>query len=350
MSEAEQFFREVNSDCAAGRTTPLYLRGTLQYEGMPWRGEHWLDNTTRLAPPSLQDQLSLHNGARIVHIDAMVPCIGEPDVAYMRQQMLDEVSFFLSVVMHVAIRLLQSSRAWVWTADGRGCEVRSLGYCEPDNPLSMPAAGTTKQVPLHPPDHPPMWQDVGEVSLRDDISALWDAFRSLDAERRLQFLQAAAKWQEALIHWQDRPSLSFALMAVSCEALKPSGADQRQNCYDVIEALLGKPVADELRQHPFPAQQVRSTHLHSGEFHGSELIMANFMRTYQDPSFQEAHRRMAQITPATIVEWLKRRGGFKLPPVEKRLTLRRWVREHLVIGLTLTFGLGIVLGWLLRLP
>jgi hypothetical protein len=194
---------------------------------MPWRGECWLDDTSRLAPPSLQDQLSLHNGARIVHKDAMLPCIGEPDVPYMRQQMLDEFSFFLSVVMRTAVQLLQHGRAWVLTADGKGCEVRSNGYLEPDNPLSMPARGTIKQVPLHPPDHPPLWQVVGEVSLRDDISALWDAFRSLKAEHRLQFLQAAAKWQEALIHWQDRPSLSFALMAVSCEALKPSDADQR---------------------------------------------------------------------------------------------------------------------------
>jgi hypothetical protein len=109
-------------------------------------------------------------------------------------------------------------------------------------------------------------------------------FRFLNAEHRLQFLQAAAKWQEAMIHWQDRPSLSFALMAVSCQALKPSDSDERQNCYDVIEALLGKPTVDRIRQNSFPAQQMRSTHLHSGEFHGSELIMMDFMRTYRDPS------------------------------------------------------------------
>ena len=159
-----------------------------------------------------------------------------------------------------------------------------------------------------------------EVSLRDDISDLWCLFRSLDAELRLQFLQAAAKWQEALIHWQDRPSLSFALMAVSCEALKPPSADQRQNCYDIIEALLGKQVVDELRQNPFPAQQLRSTHLHSGEFHGPELIMANFMRTYEDPSFRDAHRTMAKVTHSAIVEWLKRRGTFTMPSLKQSRT------------------------------
>jgi hypothetical protein len=65
LADAEQFFREVNSVCSAARTTALYIRGTLQYQGMPWCGEHWLDDETRLAPPSLQDQLSLQNGARI---------------------------------------------------------------------------------------------------------------------------------------------------------------------------------------------------------------------------------------------------------------------------------------------
>jgi hypothetical protein len=67
---------------------------------------------------------------------------------------------------------------------------------------------------------------------------------------------------------------------------------------------------------------VRNAHLHIGEFHGSELMMANFMRTYQDPSFREAHRTMAEVTPAAIVEWLKRRGTFKMPPVAKPWTLR----------------------------
>jgi hypothetical protein len=81
-----------------------------------------------------------------------------------------------------------------------------------------------------------------------------------------------------------------------------------------------------LRQSPWPAQHVRNTHLHIGEFHGSELMMANFVRTYQDPSFLEAHRTMAQVTPAAIVEWLKRRGTFKMPPVAKPWTLRRWLR------------------------
>ena len=71
--------------------------------------------------------------------------------------------------------------------------------------------------------------DTNEISLRSDIADLWGLYRSLGAEQRIQFLQAAAKWQEAIIHWQDRPSLSFTLMVIACEALKPPDADDRQN-------------------------------------------------------------------------------------------------------------------------
>ena len=67
---------------------------------------------------------------------------------------------------------------------------------------------------------------------------------------------------------------------------KPLDADERQNCcYDVIEALLGRTSVDRIRQNPFPAQQVRSTHLHTGEFHGTELVMMDFLPSYCDPGF-----------------------------------------------------------------
>jgi hypothetical protein len=348
-SEAEQFFTEVNDTCHAAVTVPLYLRSTLQYEGRAWRGELWLDNRTRLAAPSLQDETATY-GPRILHVDATLDCVGEPDVVYARQQMLIEMSSFLSVAMQSAVRLLDVGRVWTFTPDGTASEVRSLGYLEPANPLSMPAPGTLNQVPLHALDDPAWNRPDNEISVRADIADLWSLYRRLPEKQRLQFLQAAAKWQEAMIHWQDRPSLSFALMAVACEALKPSDADQRQNCYAVIEALLGKAAVGRVRQNPFPAQDVRSTHLHSGEIHGSELMMIDFMRTYEDPSFRDAHREMARVTPAAIVEWLKRRGVFALPNVGSQRSLRRWVRDNVVIALSLAFGIGLLIGLLVRAP
>jgi hypothetical protein len=348
LPEAEQFFDEVNERCRSGSTIPIYFRGTLQYDGYPWRGELWLDNNMRLAPPALQDETALL-GPRIVHIDATLDCVGEPDVAYARHQMLLEVSLFLSVVLGIAVRLPEVGRVWTFTPDMKGCEVRALGHLELNNPLAMPARGTVKQVLLHDPDDTARVPDIGgEVSVRHDVAELWGLYRSLSTEQRLQFLQAAAKWQEAMIHWQDRPSLSFALMAVACEALKPSDADQRRNCYDVIEALLGKRAVDQIRQNPFPARHVRGTHLHSGELHGSELIMMNFMSTYHDPSFRDAHREMARITPTAIIEWLNRRGNFALPTVKKRPSLRGWARDHMTVVLGLTLGVGLLVGWRVR--
>lgn len=348
LSEVEAFFSEINLRCRSAVTVSLHVRGTLEYQGLPWRGEHWLDRNTRLAEPSLQDKMTTINGPGIVHVDALLDCIGEPDVAYARQQMLLEMSLFLSVVTEGAVQLPATGRVWTFTDDGKGCEMRTLGYLEPANPLSMPAPGTLKQVPLYRLGDDPWSRPQNEISVRDDVGDLWKLYRALSPEQRLQFLQAAAKWQEAMIHWQDRPSLSFALMAVACEALKAPDADRRRNCYDVIHALLGKPAVDQIRQNPFPAQHVRGTHLHSGELHGSELIMMDFMRTYHDPSFRDAHREMARVTPAAIIEWLKRRGTFALPNVEKRPTLRRWARDHMTVMLALTLAVGLLVGWLLR--
>jgi hypothetical protein len=242
-------------------------------------------------------------------------------------------------------------RAWTWSFDLKGSEVRNLGYLETNNPRSMPSRAAAKPVPLYAVDNPPRGIDgsTNEASLRSDIADLWGSYRSLGAGQRTQFLQAAAKWQEAMIHWQDRPSLSFALMAVACEALKPPDADDRQNCYDVIEALLGRTAVERIRQNPFPAQHVRSTHLHTGEFHGSELVMMAFLSSYQDPTFREAHREMARVAPEAIIEWLKRRGAFQMPAPKNQRTFRRWLRDNIIVTCGVDFGLGLAIGWLLRM-
>jgi hypothetical protein len=137
-------------------------------------------------------------------------------------------------------------------------------------------------------------------------------------------------------------------MAIACEALKPPDADDRQNCYDVIEALLGRTAVDRIRQNPFPAQRVRSTHLHTGQFHGSEFVMMDFLSSYHDPSFREAHREMFKTTPAAIIEWLKRRGIFQMPTPRNRRKFLRWLRDNIIAAFGVIFGFGLAIGWLLR--
>ena len=151
--DAERFFKELNDSCAAAITEPRYVRGTLQYDGPAWRGEIWLDDKTRLGPPSLQDETAML-GPRIVHVDAMLECIGETDRAFACHRMLQEVSAFLSVVTRKEFRSPQSGRAWTWATDGNSCEVRILGYLEFANPVSMPSLRADHPVPLHPADIP----------------------------------------------------------------------------------------------------------------------------------------------------------------------------------------------------
>jgi hypothetical protein len=130
-SEAAQFCKKVNDDCNASITEPIYFRGTLRYEGRAWRGEYWLDDNTRLAPPSMQDETATR-GPRIVHVDAIANCVGQTDVPRVRYELLFEVSVFLSVVAGTGSAFLladfNNPRTWVWTADMSGCEVRQLGY------------------------------------------------------------------------------------------------------------------------------------------------------------------------------------------------------------------------------
>jgi hypothetical protein len=135
-----------------------------------------------------------------------------------------------------------------------------------------------------------------------------------------------------------------------CEALKPSDPEfSEHNIYQLIEALLGKPVADRLRQRPFPAQGVRSSHLRAGEFHGSELIRTALMSSYQDPSFDEARRELTRITPTAIIEWLRRGGEFPMAVRKRKKTLRRLVRDYALIILPVAIAVGVCVGWIARI-
>jgi hypothetical protein len=168
-----------------------------------------------------------------------------------------------------------------------------------------------------------------EISLPQDAADLWAAYRALTADKREQFLQAAAKWQEALT-WHERSTLSFALMVVACEALKPADRRFKQhNIYDVVAALLGDATAQRLREHWFRPQDVRHAHLHRGEFRGSEFVLSAIMSSYQDPTFGQAWRALAPITREAIIEWLRRGGTFTMPPIEGRRMRRQGISTRL---------------------
>jgi hypothetical protein len=251
----------------------VYWFGLLYYTGLPWLGDIWLDGTVRLGAPSRQDDDGgLLGGARTIEVNAMVDCIDPGRAAWAFQQFIRELAVFLTVAGKYTY-VSEQVRVWTWASDASGkveYGVRNVGYWETNGHPVMPAAGTCHAVPLRPADALPDGTEV-EAWLRDDVIELWSLLRKLNSDKRRQFLQAATKLHEAFSLGRERETLSFALLVVSCEALKPTGSEFRDhNVYDVIEALLGRSVADRLRQHAVPPQSVRNTHLHVGEFRGSE--------------------------------------------------------------------------------
>jgi hypothetical protein len=327
LADMDAFFETISSRCRSGVMEQFYRRGQLYYTGLPWRGELWLDDAIRLGPPSQLYEGTLH-GPRVILVDAMVDSIGPKASAHVIAQLLQEVAIFMAIVSNHNIRVsAQSELAWTYTiVNGTAeCEVRWLGYVEQQNPDQMPVRGQFPPAPLHHVERPDFSLSINnivgavtELSLPSDITALWAAYRGLKSDRRRQFMQAAAKWQEASMHWRHRPTLSFALLVVACEALKPSGRQFKEhNINDVAEALLGDIVAARLQEDWFRACHVRNVHLHIGEFRGSEFVTATIPPRFDDPTFEFARRELEVITRAAIIEWLRRQGVFSMPDQPK---------------------------------
>jgi hypothetical protein len=357
LPQLHELFKLVNQSSEAGITERVYRRGQLAFNGLAWRGEFWLDDTLRLGPAAQQYETALI-GPRVILVDALVECIGASDAPLAFDQKLRELSAFLSVVTGTNVHLPVQGRAWTFTNGASDCAVRSLGYFQADNPQEMPGRGTAHAVPMKPvtrPDfsHRGIDGSTNEQELPADIADLWASYCALTTEQRRQFLQVAAKWQQALSHWGDQMTLNFALMVVACEALKPAEPQFRDhNIYHVVEALLGKPSAEKFQEHWFRPQDIRNAHLHRGEFRGAEFVRQMVMSSYRDPTFDQACREMAMMTQAAIIEWLRLGGSFTMPVIKRRKTLRRWVKDNaigvLVVSTLGALSMGLVLGWVLR--
>jgi hypothetical protein len=352
LVEAGKLFETVSELCRSGAKERVYCRGQLVYEGLPWRGELWLDDTLRLGPPIRQDEMLL--GSRVILVDAEVPGIEAKDAFSNFAVTLRELAVFLSVVMRMEVRVPRNShRQWTFALgpDGKAtCELRFVGYCEPDQPTGMPTRGIAPAVPLksvHRPDFSSPGIVVGtdtEQYLPADIGDLWQALVGLPPDLRLQFLQVGSMWQTALSVGSENRTARFAWTVAACEALKPHAAQYRNhNIYHVINALLGTSVADLLKEQWFQPQNVRNAYFHSGEFRGSEFVPHEWISSYQDPTFDKAARALAQLAPAAILEWLMRGGTLTMPPLDPRTTARHWMKEY--GGLVLwVFGVGLGTG------
>jgi hypothetical protein len=355
LADAQECFRRANERSRAGATEPQYRWSTLEYEGHAWRGELWLGDKLCLGPPSKQYEKA-SRGPRAVVVDAIVDCISQGQSRHVFSQLLEELAAFLTVVTGTLFHQSRQGQVWTWapTAQGTDCSVRQLGYFETANRSGMPARGTYLPVPVRPADPP-----EEEFTVPQDIVSLWEKYRTLTEERRRQFLRAASKLQEALLHWDDqRGTASFASMVVACEALKPADPlYSAHNIYDVIDALLGRGASERLRTQLFDPkihpkvhpQSIRSGHLHRGEFHGSEFEHGVTMSNFRDPTFDEATRELFKMTKAAIIEWLCRGGAFTMPARNHKRAWRWWMREYALVMMGLAMATGLFFGWLLRM-
>jgi hypothetical protein len=352
LSDLQALCERVTERCAAQEAQEFFHWACIEYHGLPWRGELWLENMLRLGPPTKGNETTTIS-PRAVLVSALVKGVDRTDAWYVFEKSLRELCAFLSVIMATHVGYPHQARAWTWKIGTDGTpmsEVRNLGYLEEHEPSQMPAPGTYP-LPLYPVTRP---HEVTrgtrlidtEIALPGDVLDLWGNYRALEDRQRSKFLQAAAKWQEALLHWEDRSTLSFALMVVACEALKPS--DRQFNDHkidDLVEALLGASTAAHLKQDWFRAHHVRSVHLHLGEFRGLEFDLLHRPGRFYDPTFDLARDELFKITNAAIIEWLRRRGTFTLPLVIRPMTIRRWMRKNVSFLLPIVLVIGIVLGW-----
>lgn len=324
---ATEFIDRVNERFHAGTKQAFYRRGYLQYEGLPWRGELWLEDELRLGPPARHAEWLI--APQIITVDAVVRAITWRGANSLFESKLEEVSRFLAVVMRRSIiRAQQSRHAWVLDKENRYSEVRQLAYVEENTPSEMPKHGEHAPVPLRAIARPDLtWAGImlsdDEQSLPDDIHDLWRRYASLPPERRDQFQRAARVLQAARLLESENRTASLALRVVACEALKPSGKKyDRVNVYGVVEGLLGEPHARTLWGLHFPPQKVRSKHLHRGEALDSEGIHRLMLSTFRDPTFDEECRVISQIADATMIEWLRAGGTFTVP-ARKRQSRKR---------------------------
>jgi hypothetical protein len=121
VTDAQELFDQTNNRCRSGDTERFYWWGHLHYDGgRAWRGELWLDDRLRLGPPSQQYEKTLF-GPRVIIVEAFVDCAGLNDAKFAFDQVLRELSAFLTAIMGTAVQLPEQRKTWTWTVGAADC-------------------------------------------------------------------------------------------------------------------------------------------------------------------------------------------------------------------------------------
>ncbi len=321
LEVAREFIAAVDTRQRANRTMTVHCRRLLSYEGLPWRGELWLDPDHRLGPPSKHPTDALL-GPQTIIVDAMIEGIGKRGVSADFEKRLYEIRVFLSVVLGLDAVLSKWERGWVCEMEEpfrvKDCKLGWVGYVETNETAGFPSVGSARPIEKREASRPGLGPrgisgDMHERWVPADIEDLWRRFVTLPISKQDHFLRAGNAHLIAQSMWPDQRTAYAAFLVVACEALKPTGKRyDRLNLYDVVASLLNSDEAERLRKHSAPPQQVRSKHLHRGELVAGELVPMLIGDYFADPSFQEMLRELARVCRTCLIEWLRCGGEYKL--------------------------------------
>src|SRR5215208_490637 len=118
LDVAHDFINSVSERVGARKTLRAHRRAFLTYDGLPWRGELWLDADHRLGPPSRYPDTLL--GPQVVIVDAMIEGIGQQGVTATFQKRLRELRVFLGFVLGIKPEISKFEEAWVPKVDAEG--------------------------------------------------------------------------------------------------------------------------------------------------------------------------------------------------------------------------------------
>ncbi len=321
LEVARDFINATNARQRTGKILRAHRWALLTYDGLPWRGELWLESELRLGPPSKHPTDALL-GSQVLVVDAMVEGIGQQGVNANFQTRLHAIRIFLSVVLGLRVTTSKFEREWVCEIDEQGriidCRLGHVGYAETSKTPEFPSVGNARPIARREASRPGLgptgiWPDMREQWVPADIEELWRAFSGLLASKRDHFLRAGNAYLIARSMWPDQRTAHAAFLVVACEALKPIGKrHDKVNVYDVVASLLSPSEAERLRKYSAPPQQVRSKHLHRGVLDAGELLPILIHDYFANPSFDEMLRELSRVCRVCLIEWLRRSGEYTL--------------------------------------
>lgn len=311
----------------------FHVQSYLQMRGPRLSGEFWPDSDTRLRAIEAPVGAAILS-EQVIEVDCMAFGADAMHAGVLFPLQLRELAVFLSAVCNIYLRQPEGGEMWVFKADWSGSELRQRGYLDPNRSQVMPVRDVNSAAATIDVQRPWFWNprsdpDGTKFFLPKDAVELWGELQALASGHHKQFLQAATKLYESKFVAPSSPTLSFSLLLAAIEALKPNDKMyDSANAMFVVKNLLGGPIVARLKDGFLSADihgtdeilQIRHDNIHRGIFWGREWETWEFVAAFEDPTFQQAHRYLAEVAREALIAWLKNPTLLECyePPKTKR--------------------------------